>query len=120
MSALRSALTAGILLFAPLFSFGGDAAVLWADACARCHGEDGRGRTKPGRRLKIKDLTSPAIQQRLSERRIVETITEGKFRDDGEEQMPSFRGKLTDEEMRTLATYVKELGGSKSAPGSRE
>jgi len=82
---------------------------LWTDSCARCHGADGKGSTKMGRKLKIKDLTSPRLQARLSTDRIAEAIAEGSRDNDGNERMPSFREKLTEEQRSSLAAYVKTL-----------
>jgi mono/diheme cytochrome c family protein len=81
----------------------------WNQNCVRCHGPDGKGQTKMGRKLKIKDLTSERSRARLTEDRIVETITEGKQDSNGDERMPSFREKLSESDRNALATYVRAL-----------
>lgn len=95
-------------------AFGADAKDNWSKYCVRCHGEDGAGNTKMGRKLKIKNLSSPKIQTRLSDSRIKEAILEGNQTDDGEEKMPSFRGKLNDGEIDELITYVRTLAPKQS------
>jgi mono/diheme cytochrome c family protein len=104
---------AGILLTTCVLSLplqAGDPATNWSESCARCHGPDGRGQTKIGHRLKIKDLTSSTFQARLSSERILETITEGKLDASGKERMPSFREKLPEEDRRALVDYIRTLG----------
>ena len=87
-----------------------DAAENWKHYCIRCHGPDGTGNTKMGRKLRIKNLTQPKIQTRLTDDRIREAIAEGNKSDDGEEQMPSFREKLSDAERNDLVAYIRGLG----------
>jgi cytochrome c6 len=81
----------------------------WTDHCAKCHGEDGKGNTRSGRKLRIKDLTTARIQARLTADRALESIAEGIFDNDGNERMPAFRDKLTEEERAQLLEYVKTL-----------
>jgi cytochrome c553 len=38
---------------------------LWKEHCASCHGMDGRGKTKAGRKAKVKDLTDKKYQAKL-------------------------------------------------------
>lgn len=82
----------------------------WSQNCVRCHGPDGKGQTKMGRKLKIKDLTSEKTRTRLTDERIVETISEGKQDSNGTERMPSFREKLSEPDRKALAVYVRGLG----------
>ena len=89
-------------------------AELFTANCVRCHGEDGSGRTKMGRRLKIKDLTSPTVQARLTPERIFETITYGKPDAGGNERMPAFGEKLSEDDRRALANYVETFTPGKS------
>lgn len=88
---------------------GADASENWKHYCIRCHGTDGTGNTKMGRKLHIKNLTQAKIQTRLTDDRIQEAIAEGNKSDDGEEQMPSFRDKLTEAERKELVPYIRAL-----------
>lgn len=90
-------------------------AELFANTCARCHGEDGRGHTKMGRKLRIVDFTSASVQARLTPSRILDSITHGKPDANGNERMPAFGEKLTEEERRALAAYVKTFGDASKA-----
>jgi cytochrome c6 len=79
-----------------------DAKALFHAKCASCHGPDGKGQTAMGKKLGAKDLTGTA----LSEAAVEKTIENGK-----PPKMLAYKGKLTDEQIKSLATYVK--GGLK-------
>lgn len=81
----------------------------WTHYCVRCHGPDGTGNTKMGRKLRIKNLTQPKIQTRLTDDRIVEAVTNGNQTDDGEELMPAFKDKLTEAERQELVGFIRAL-----------
>ena len=46
---------------AALTTYGADAAANWTESCAKCHGADGKGDTKMGKKLSIADLTADKI-----------------------------------------------------------
>ncbi len=68
--------------------------------CAMCHGADGKGAmaTKMG----SKPLTDPAVQG-MSSADIAKVISDGKGK------MTGFKGKLTDDQIKGVADYVKTL-----------
>lgn len=78
-----------------------EAAAMFAQKCAVCHGKDGKGQIPMGQKLGAKDLT----QTKLSAAELEKTIAEGKGK------MAGFRGKIADAEIKALAAYVK--GGLK-------
>lgn len=82
----------------------------WTKHCTRCHGDDGVGNTKAGRKLHIKNLTAPGVQTRLTDTRIQESLADGVQADDGEEKMPSFKEKLSEAERKDLVNYIRNLG----------
>ena len=75
----------------------------WQTHCSVCHGDDGKGQTEEGRKKKARNLTNEKWQDTLDDARIVNSITKGKH------DMPSFRKKLTDEEIKALAAEVRSL-----------
>ena len=97
------------LLTAPFTSasFAADATHNWTQHCIRCHGEDGRGATKMGRKFRIKDLTLEKTQRRLSDEEITELIATGYKDNAGEERMPAFREKLSEEELKELLRLIR-------------
>jgi mono/diheme cytochrome c family protein len=77
------------------------AAKLFDEKCARCHGLDGRGHTVIGGMLGAPDFTDENWWgAEKSERRFVHSIT------DGREEMPAFGKKLSRREITALAAYV--------------
>lgn len=79
-----------------------DGKALFAQKCASCHGPDGKGQTKMGEKLGVKDLTAT----KLSEADIKGTIENGK-----PPKMTPYKDKLSGEEIDAIAKFVK--GGVK-------
>ena len=73
-----------------------DAAAVFQEHCAICHGKDGKG-SIAGKKMGAKDLTTVTGP----EAGIARSIAEGKGK------MRPFRGELSDEEIAALARYVK-------------
>ncbi len=74
-----------------------DGKALFAQKCASCHGPDGKGKTKMGEKLGVKDLTAlPAGTD------IKASIENGK-----PPKMTPFKGKLSDAEIQAVTDYVK-------------
>jgi mono/diheme cytochrome c family protein len=70
-------------------------------SCAGCHGPDARGTHPPGFVVAPRDLTDPALQTRLDDAALRETIHFGKG------QMPAFGAALVEGDMNDLVTYVR-------------
>jgi len=64
--------------------------------CAKCHGEDGRGKTNKGKMLKARDFTDAEWQADQSDEALIKSVTEGK------DDMPAFGKKLTAEQIQSL------------------
>ena len=72
---------------------------LFANNCARCHGDDAKGDKGP-------DLTSPKRQSKWanSEEPLINKINKGGL------FMPKFGKKLSPDEIKAIADYVRSLG----------
>jgi mono/diheme cytochrome c family protein len=92
-----------------------EAAENWKEYCMRCHGADGKGATKTGRKLKIRDLTLEKTQRRITDAEMAALIAEGYNDNDGSERMPAFAAKLTEPERLALVAYVRAMAAPKSA-----
>jgi mono/diheme cytochrome c family protein len=85
--------------------------------CAGCHGEDGKGQTKWGKKYKAPDFTSAKFQGESKDSEFLETIQKGvtkKVKDDKGELkpkkiMPGWSEKLSDEQMNGLVAYVRKF-----------
>lgn len=86
----------------------------WQEYCARCHAKDGSGKTKPGRKLKLRDYRDPEVQASFSDEEIVRLMVEGITNKRGKQEMPSYVDDMTMEEMQALVPYVRSL----ASPGS--
>ncbi len=100
------------LLLAAMFGLGvalaqaEDAKVLFDKNCASCHGKDGKGDTKMGRKAEVKDYTDPKVQEGLDDAKAFKAIKEG-LTENGKERMKPFAEKLTDDEIKSLVAYVR-------------
>jgi mono/diheme cytochrome c family protein len=78
---------------------------LYEKRCLRCHDEDGRGREMRRSLPDVPDFTKSRWQKAHSTADLVVGILEGKGTG-----MPAFGGKITEEEARDLAAYIRSLG----------
>jgi len=79
-----------------------DAAATFKAKCAMCHGQDATGNTPMGKNFKIRDLTSPDVQNQ-SDADILATITKGK------NKMPEYGTKLTKDQIADLQKFIRTL-----------
>ena len=85
-----------------------DAKGNWDSLCAKCHGADGKGDTKMGQKLGVKDLTDAKVQAELKDETATKAIKEGLKDADGKTQMKAFDA-LSDDEVKALVQYVRSL-----------
>jgi cytochrome c553 len=88
-----------------------DAAKLWSKNCQSCHGPDGKGKTKMGEKLKVRDLTAADVKASLTEAKAVESMKNG-VKDPADPSklvMKSFSDKLSDAEIQALAKHTVAL-----------
>ena len=76
---------------------------IFQEQCVGCHGADGKAQTEMGKKIQAADLTSSAIQGQ-SDSKLEKTIKSGKAK------MPSFDGKLSDEEIGSVVAYIRQIG----------
>ena len=77
-------------------------AVIYADNCAACHMEDGTGDRNQG----APNLTDAIWLYGGTHETLTETVTYSRFG-----VMPSWTNRLSEAEIRAVATYVHQLGG---------
>jgi cytochrome c553 len=85
-----------------------DAKSIWQEQCAKCHGVDGRGQTKQGKKLKIPDLSTKQVQGLFTDEQGFKIIKEG-VKDDNEKVAMKAAEGVTDDEIRALVQYVRTL-----------
>ena len=85
-----------------------DAKETWAKDCAKCHGEDGKGKTKMGEKLGVKDYTDAKVQADLKDAEMVKAIKEGVKDKEDKTRMKAF-SDLSDDEVKALVAHVRSL-----------
>jgi cytochrome c6 len=85
----------------------------WDSQCAKCHGADGKGQTKVGQMLKIKDFTDAKVQTDMKDEAMTKAIKDGIKDADGKTKMKAYvtgaDTPLTDDEVKALVAYVRGL-----------
>ncbi|MBI2516948.1 MAG: cytochrome c [Opitutae bacterium] len=89
-------------------AYAADVAANWENNCQSCHGADGRGDTKMGKKLKIKDLTDAAFQAAFTDEDATKAIKEGIKDKNGKTTMKPVEG-LSDDEITALVAHVRSL-----------
>ena len=104
-----------ILAVAVIFAFGAllpvraaDTKENWEKNCAKCHGPDGKGDTKMGQKLQVRDLTDSKVQSSFTDEKATKSIKEG-VKAEGKSTMPGYAEKLNDDEIKALVAYVRGL-----------
>jgi mono/diheme cytochrome c family protein len=82
-----------------------DGKVLYDQQCAKCHGDDGKGQTKMGKKLGAKDYTDSKVQDALKDDAAVKAIKEGLKQDDKTLMKPA--EGLSDDQVKGLVAYMR-------------
>ena len=81
-------------------------AALYKAKCAVCHSPDGSANNAIGKSLKMRDLGSEEVQQQSDMQ--LNTITAC-----GKGKMPAYKGKLSDDQIKQLVSYIRVLAHHK-------
>ena len=100
-------LSTAVFLAAGACAYAADGAALYKKHCTSCHGADGAGKTKMGQKLKCRDLSSAAVQAKITDAAIAKSINEGISRD-GKVVMKPIKG-LSAEDIAAVTKYVRGL-----------
>jgi mono/diheme cytochrome c family protein len=85
-----------------------DAKENWEKNCTKCHGADGKGKTKMGEKLGMKDYTDAKVQEVLKDDAMTKAIKEG-VKDGEKTKMKGFGEALSDDEIKALVKYVRNF-----------
>jgi mono/diheme cytochrome c family protein len=77
--------------------------------CNVCHGDDGRGKTEKGEKLKAPDFTNAKFQKETTDKEMAETIENGVKDKAGKLLMPGFKEKLSSADVRALVGLVRSF-----------
>ena len=104
----RFFLTIALLaVFVPTFAYAqkgqsAKGAQLFQQLCVGCHGADGRAQADAGKKVGAADLTSSVVQDQ-SDSQLSKVIK------DGRGKMPTWGGKLSDDDIRDLVAYIRQF-----------
>jgi len=85
-----------------------DVKEVWEKHCIQCHGPDGKGQTKIGKKLNIRDLTDPKVQAEITDDKMRKNIKEG-VKDAAGKTLMKPAENVTDAEINALVTHVRTL-----------
>lgn len=82
----------------------------WETHCTKCHGEDGKGQTKAGKKLSVKDYTDAAVQAKMKDEEMIKVIADG-VSEGGKEKMKGYKEEITAAEIKELVAYIRKFKG---------
>jgi cytochrome c553 len=97
-----------ILAASALSAWAADAKAPYDKDCAKCHGADGKGETKMGKKLGAKDYTDAKVQTEMKDDAAVKAIKEGLKDSAGKTLMKPAEG-LSDADIKGLVAYMRGL-----------
>lgn len=104
----RVLLATAVASFIAVAAHGFDAAATWTDQCAKCHGADGKGETKMGKKLSIKDYTDAKVQGEVTDEQAFKAIKEGTKDKSGKVRMKAIEG-ISDADAKAMVAYFRGL-----------
>src|ERR1043166_5943770 len=102
-TALLLALT---LAFSAAAASAADAKALYEKDCAKCHGSDGKGETKMGKKLGAKDYTDPKVQAALTDAAAFKATKDGLNDKEGKVLMKPAEG-TSDDDIKAMVAYMR-------------
>src|SRR4030095_14477999 len=98
----------GLCVAGALSARAADVTENWTKHCASCHGKDGKGETKAGKKAEVKDFTDAKYQASFTDEKAVQQIKDG-MKQDGKERMKPFKDKLNDDEVKALVAHIRSF-----------
>lgn len=99
-------LSIAIIAVSALSASAADAKASYESNCAKCHGADGKGQTKMGQKLGVKDYTDAKVQADLKDDAAIKAIKEGLKDKDGKTLMKPAEG-MSDDDIKALVAYMR-------------
>src|SRR3954468_1640322 len=87
-------------------TYAGDAKSLYEKECSKCHGPDGKGDTKMGKKMGAKDYTDAKVQAELKDEAAFKAIKEGLKDKEDKTLMKPLEG-ASDAEIKSLVAYMR-------------
>lgn len=81
----------------------------WENHCTKCHGDDGKGQTKVGKKLQLKDYTDAKVQAEMKDEEMIKVISGGITDKAGKEKMKAYKDELSADEIKDLVAYIRKF-----------
>jgi cytochrome c553 len=101
----KLALALAVLALTGVTASAADVKANWEKHCAKCHGTDGKGDTKLGKKSEVKDMTTVQYQAELKEDKAFKSVKEG-IKEGEKIRMKPAEG-LSDDEIKALVAHVR-------------
>ena len=85
-----------------------DAKENWEKNCTKCHGADGKGKTKMGEKLGMKDYTDAKVQGGMKDDAMTKAIKDG-VKDGDKTKMKAYGETLNDDEIKALVKFIRDF-----------
>jgi cytochrome c6 len=100
-------MTTGLMAALAATARADDAKALWEKTCASCHGKDGKGDTRMGKKVDVKDYTDAKVQAAFTDEQALKSVKEGIKDDKGKERMKAYGELLSDDQIKSLVAYLR-------------
>jgi cytochrome c553 len=107
---MKRILTVSIAIMAvsALSARAADAKETYEKDCAKCHGTDGKGDTKMGKKMGAKDYTDAKVQEEMKDDAAIKAIKEGLKDKDGKKLMGPAED-MSDDDIKALVSYMRKF-----------
>ncbi len=105
----KIALTSLVFALATAISHAAPASENWENLCQKCHGADGKGQTKIGKKLHLQDYTDAAVQAKLKDEEMAKVIADGIKDKNGKEKMKAYKDEISAQEITDLVAYIRKF-----------
>ncbi len=104
----KTALLVLVLGLGTFLASAADGNAVWDANCASCHGKDGKGETKMGKKSGVKDYSDAKVQAAVDDAKAFKSTKEG-LTEEGAQKMKPFGEKLSDDDIKAAIAYLRTL-----------
>jgi cytochrome c553 len=98
-----------LMIGSAVSSYAADPKATYDKDCAKCHGADGKGKTKMGEKLGVKDYTDAKVQDEMKDADMVKAIKEGVKEKDSDKTKMKGYPDLSDDDIKGLVKYIRSF-----------